>query len=376
MFKKIHLSLLFSFLFFGSLANAGDGLCGLNKCSAPTLSPHLINLYLKPTIENNGDLLASLQMEYGRYFVDDLVGKSPLLAQKPEGKFDADTLEWIKDISFKETFSPGMKYMLSPFITSENNFGANFFLNQLIPRLYPLFKTRPIFLSEKQLKAMEELFVADRYEMPREYFSKHFLISDDSALIIIKKIHNEIFIKKNYIMKSDISKISNHTIQILGHGVPASEFIVDDSIKIHYSIVVKILRMIGIPTDVDIELITCNAAVGINKQNTEKTKSELIELFRNKKIKDLAGDMKNSYAYKFSKEIYSSLPKFTGSVIAYVGLVYPTSFSAFMRNPKNPNEIITRKIPMTSVPDLNDKGVFFDKTEMTVEYKRRDFTTH
>lgn len=355
-------------LFFGHSVNA----CGLHCCDLNE-SSQLVYLSLSPTINDNESLLSGIKFEYSQEFVEAIVKKHPFLRKKPKNKLDKKTLSWIEKMGFSETFSPGVRYVFSPFITESNNFGSNVLINTLFPEIYPVFRSRPVFFNEEQLYAVEKEFIKEDYRKIIHHLKESFDLSQENALLVSKKLHKKIFIEKNYIVGDDIKKIGEHRLIIAGYSKPGSDVIFDNRTELHFSNVVQILMDIGIPGNVDIDLKHSYAGFGQVEMDTGKSTAQLKELFIKGEIAQVLGDRVDSYAYKFSKEIYDKYPQFSGSVTAYNGKVIFDYEKGFSRNSLKPQEVIIGEINAVAVINIQNKLVNFDKSGMTVLYNKDDF---
>lgn len=363
------------FALFGFLHNAYamDGVCGMNPCNKEFIKSSLIDLGLNSTIVNNGSLLANIQLEYSEFFVDELVNKHPSL-KNPAGIIDTKTLKWIKEIGFSNKYSVGINYIVSPFITSANDYGANVFLRSWISELYPTIRTVPVFLSNEQLMAIRDLYYENDFELPILKLKKYFKLDKGTATALAKKVYYETFINEKYIIGNDIKKIGKHKVSIAGHGVNnpnGSDVISDTDIVVRFDEVVNILKKSGIPHDVDLELLVCSGA--LMKSIPGKTKEELKNIFINRTIDEYTGDYKKSFGYKFSNYLYFNWAEFTGLVFAYKGSYILNMGPTYYRDPHDEKKLLSKYINSVSWKDINGDRIRFDRAELRAEYKRSDF---
>ena len=338
------------------------------------VSSKLAELRLTPTISHNANLLANIEIEYGKKFRDILVKEHPYLIGNPAGKIDLKTLEWVAYTGFSKLFSPAAIFSFSPFLSVDH--GANVFLNDLLFRGYPLMLSRPAFLSKEQLEATRSTFYDNgKYGIVLPIFMTQYpQMHEMSALEVVEGIYHRVFIDKYYIIGSGLSGINGANVSILGHGASGGESLQCSTLLVNYAEIIQIIKSSGIPGDVNIRLQSCHTGNGTsNLINTGKTKEELKELFIKRKIKTLMGDEKKSYGYKFAKEIYNVWPEFTGKVKGYYGFSYSKIFYGYTRDPSNPNKLLFKELNPVSLLDLNNEYVKFDSAEMAYEYKRQDF---
>lgn len=376
MYKKHYLNIIFIFsLLFGHSAYAANGSCGLYSCKPECIESKLLDLGLNTKIKNNADLLDDIKSEYGQILVDQLTKEHPFLLKIPDGKIDKKTLTWVKKIGFSNKFSPGQRYLLIPFNEEINSYGVESFLDAILPEAYPILKGIPIFLSKEQLNIMEQAFISNNYQDVISHLTTIENVKIGSKLKIAKGIYKKIFTEKNYIIGNEIKKLSGHRIRIIGHGLPGTEYITAnmyvDAHEVHYSDVVNILKTIGLPGDVNITLLSCFSGNGESSVNTNKTENELISLFINDNLDTVIGNKTNSYAYKFSKEIYNTWPQFNGHVTGYIGDYVNNRVLAYTKD--SSNVITTQLMYSVGLFDINKKPIDFDRSEMMIKYTKRDF---
>lgn len=346
----------------------------VTACNSEAVSLKLGELGLSPTTQYYGNLLANIEIEYGKKFADELSRKHRYLIENPTGKIDMKTLEWVEYIGFSTLHSPGVSFSFAPFL--DGDYGASLFLKDMLFRSYPVFYSRPAFLSNEQLNAVRNIFYDDgNYKAALSMFMRQYAsISEANALDIVKNIYEQIIINKNYIIGDNMSKIKGATIRILGHGLPGYPAVSCSNVWVNYFEIIHIIKNSGVPGDVNIRLETCHAGNGNkDKEGIKKTAEELMDLFIKRKIPTLMGDVRESYGYKFSKEIYKAWPEFKGSVKGYYGMSYTKTFDGFMRDPSNPNKLVVKKMSAIGFNDVNKGKILFDRAEMIFEYNRKDF---
>lgn len=378
MYKKIYFSLIFFLLFFfGNASYAVSGACGLCNCDSESIELKLIDLGLNPKIKTNKDLLSGINNEYGQVFVDELTRLHPFISKKPDGKINKKTLYWVKKIGFSKISSLGIRYIFIPFIDNRSDFGEEIFFHAIIPEMYPAMKGVPYFYDIEQRDAMDRLFIKNNYADVIKYLEIEKGVDHKVSRKVAKDLYKKIFKEKKYLIGSDIKKIGGHRLIIIGHGLPGSESITNnqyvDAVEIHYSDVVKMLKNISLPENVNINLQTCFSGVGLTEINTNKTEDELIRLFINKQFDSVIGDKENSYAYKFAKEIYETFPQFRGNVFGYNGEYVINPLITYTRSPTDPTKVISKYMFSISLYDVNNEIVEFDRSEMMVEYNKFDF---
>lgn len=378
MYKKLHLTLIFFFLIL--LANpsyAIGGMCGLGNSDNKCLKSKLIDLSLSPKIVNNADLLSGIKSQYNQRFVDKLTKKHPFLLKKPNANIDHKTLEWVEKIGFSKIDSPGVSYTLLPFIDDTTNYGQESFVISVIHDSYPIFKSRPYFFDFYQREAMKEIFSKNDFAEAVYILVKEYDLTEKAAYKFSKEIYKKIFKEKRYLLGVDIRKIGGHRLNIVGHGLPGKDYITDhlyiDADKLYYSEVVSILKKLHLPKDIDINLLSCFSGVGTPDIIIEKTTDELIDIFIDREVDTVIGDKENSYAYKFSKEIYETMPEFEGSIVGYKGEYLISPSETYTRSLIDPNQITFEKMHAIILFDINNLPVEFDRMEMKVKYKKSDF---
>lgn len=213
-------------------------------------------------IQHNANLLANIEEQYGRKFVDILIQKHPHLIQNPTGIIGWKTLDWVEEVGFSELFSPGATFAFVPFLTGD--LGVSVFLKNLLFRSYPIFISRPVFLSDEQLEATRSAFYDNgNYKEALKIFMRQYEnLNEMTSLGIVKNTYKKVFLDKNYIVSDDISKIQATNISILGHGAAGSDSLGCSNLLIPYSEVVQIIKSSGVPHDVNIRLQTCHTGNG------------------------------------------------------------------------------------------------------------------
>lgn len=370
--RNISYMLFFIYNIVGSSVYAGGGVCGLFSCKPECVESDLLALGLPPIITENEELLSRLELEHGSQLVSKLIEKHPLLAKKSREKIDVSTLKWVKNEGFSKTFSPGVKYIFSPFLSAENNFGSNALIDTFLPETYPFLRSRLGFFNEEQLNAAKQEFKKENFRTPVHFLGRSFDITGEKALKIAKKIYSTVFKEGNYILADNLSNISGHYIMIVGYGLPGADFVSDNRVSVTYKDVINILKENKIPNDVNVELKHDYAGFGKVDTNTKKTENQLTKMFVKRSLEIIQGSKEDSYAYKFAKGIYSAWPQFTGDIIAYNGLILPEK-GGYMRDPENLSTVTFEQIGSVGLLDINNTTVAFDKIEMTVEYKKENF---
>lgn len=354
------------------LAYAGDGACGLFRCKSEHLFTALSSFGLPPEITKNDELIDGIRIEYGQGLIEELIKEHPSLGRNTGGKIDHKTLKWVQKIGFDNKHSSGVKYIFSPFITKDGNYGADIFIKTMIPQVYPKLMSVPGFFNKEQLLAIETRFAENDFELPKSSLQSYFLINEVKALKIAKKLYKEIFKEKKYISEEELKNIENHNITIVGHGFSGKDYISSDGVQLSLSEVVKIIKNSGIPGRVNIELKHNYAGLGSVEDKIDKTIDELKDMLIQGKINEVVLNKENSYAYKFAKEIFSQWPQFSGNITAYNGFVVPNQVLAYMINPKDQGSLITNVMYSVGLVAKDRKKVHFNKSELRVKYIKED----
>lgn len=346
-------------------------------CDKSTIEKELVFLGLAPTSKNNGELIKDIKHKYNDAFLGALTEQNMNIKQNEHGLFSVKELDFVADIGFKETFSPGVAYFLSPFNTPDNQYGADLLLETLLPYIYPRFRARLIVLHEMQLNALKKRFTSDVFVAHMNFFLEELGVEEDELKKVSATLFNTLFDEENYIsanQKNRLKNLSGHHVNIIGYSLPGNDELFYNGVKIHYKIVVETLITMKIPVDVIIDLQHDYAGVGEGEKETKESKNKLKLRFLNKDINSIWGDEKTSYAYKFSAELYRQWPEFIGSIKAYTGEIVSDYSKGFIRDPNNDkNLILINPINAVGVLDHQENLVLFDKFEMTVEYKKNDF---
>ena len=367
--KKI---LLFFFILFSAYVKAIGWQCGANE--KILIEEYLTSLKLSPLITNNGGLIANIQMTYGLNITDFLLENHPAL-KSPDLSIDLKTLQWIYKIGYHKKHAPGIKYIFSPFTMKENNYGVELLLRFIIADSYPMRTIIPGFFNTEQLSAIKEYFKNNNFEHSKKMFMHNYNMKSEIALHEAKNLYEKIFNEERYIIEKDLKDVNQHIISLIGHGNAGSEVITQGHIGITFKHVVETLKNSGLPEHVNIELASCYGGCGLMgaDQITKYSKAELIQKFINKDFKSIIGDKKESYAYKFSNELYSTWPEFTGSIRAYKCALAITPTITYIRNPSDNENVLIKNTFGCGFKDNTGKYIHFDKSEMQVIYTKSDF---
>lgn len=366
-FRLIFLSFLLFFCSFKSYS-------GCLSCSdSVAIDELLIDLKLNPEMRNNSELIDALRFEYGEHVVRDLFNRHPYL-KVTDGKINHKTLLWIRDKYFIDRFGLGIEYILLPFVSADIDFASEIFVNVIVGWSNPMLTRIPLFISKEQYKSVKRKFKENNYKYPIEYLSLHFGLTHDDALLESKKLYDKIFHGLNYISSSDVHLIGeNRKIIVVGHSVPSADFIECGSHQVKTIDIVNLLKNMGLSNEIDIELEVCYGANGYVNLFTRQTESALVDMFKMKKLSSIAGRPKQSFLYKFAKEMYEHWPDFNGEISSYYGLMKIAPNEAYQRDLLDENKIIKKKIFSSSFLSAEDRWVAFDKNELRVTYKKEDF---
>lgn len=349
------------------------GLFDGDNCNQGLINTALVALKLQPNIKNNGSFLANIAIIYDEDVIKDMLIKHPSL-QNPGGKVDLKTLEWFLDSYHMTREKEITSYIIAPFDTESNAYGADVLLRSIIGKSFPLLTTKPIFISDKQRDAVARRYKYNDYFHSTKYFMDLIYLQPNQARLMAEKFYHQLFENKNYLSPKDIKSIENNRLLIVGHGFPTDENIHDGGAKTHYRDIIKMLINFQLPVDTDIELSSCDATFGVINENTGKTEDKLVELFLAKKTEQLLGDQTKSYAYLFSKEIYASWPEYVGEISAYNGSTsFATVPAIYFRDPTDPKKTIRQTGYSATFKSRSGVKVDFDRNELQKKYKKSDF---
>lgn len=339
LFRIIILSFSFSVYSIEMLSNE-------ENCDSLSISNALSSLHLNPSITKNGDFFAAILNEYASTVSDDLLKNHPVLMKKPNGLIDMKTIEWFI-LSYSKSDitdnTKATKFFLSPFMTIDNQFGADSMIRTAVGESFPHLMYVPAFLSIEQLNAMKNSYKQNNYQTPTNYFVLFYKLERNVA----QKMAEVLF-----------------------------EFISDSNVKLHYSEVVDTIIKSSIPSHIQLELPhcfgTCGESLG-EGEKLDKTEDEILEIFKNGKMDQFFGPIENSYSYKFASMIYASWSGYDNNIISYYGSVGFLESAAWVRDINNPKNLIKYTVPFVSWLDKNGKSVNLDKNEFRYIHKRSHF---
>lgn len=348
-----------------------------SSCNIELTKKHLVYLGLKPTLKNNMELIQAIEKEYGEAFSGKVGEKDPNLKHNQDGLFSVSTLKLINEVGFKKTFSPGVRFIFSPFNTATNDYGAFLLLETLLPRIYPVFIARVVFSSEMQLKALKEEFKDDiSKDIINNFLTKNG-VEKNQLDTISNRLFNQLFENGNYILASqtdEMKKISGHRVLIIGYSNPGNDEIFYNGVKLHYKDVVEEIIKLKMPPNITFDLLHNYAGVGEGNKETGENTTQLKLRFIHNKIKEIWGDESTSYSYKFSAELYTNWPDFFGNVIAYTGEIVSSYKKGYIRDPNDKNKLLFMS-PINSIAlqSNEESKIRFDLHEMKVVYNKNNF---
>lgn len=371
--KKINVTVLITLIFFSVFFIQKASACGLNSNQAAMLSSSLENLKLNPNIRTNKELMTSIATEYGSALSTDLTNKHPHL-KNDTSVIDLKTIKWIENKYFIHKFGLGMKYLILPFLLESIDYSSEGYINTLSANLHLSKSTVPIFLSEDQFDSVKMKMKSDNYQVTVKHLKRHFNLTELEALNSAKSIYKHIFKYQNYLVPEQLSLLRESSrVKIVAHGSPGNESIGEENYSMSYKELIMIIRSRNLPSHVDIELSSCYSGCGHINMVTRYSESEIIDLFLKGKISNISGNIKQSFAYKFSREIYSMWPSFSGEIISFYGTVMDSPGKAYIRDPHDRNKAIQANVFFSSVMSRDQQWVNIDKTEMIKRFTKADF---
>lgn len=362
--------LLFAcFLLLSLTIHANDDLIDPGGyCGGDYFKNALVAFKLSPSIQNNGQLMAELMMNYGAELVDDILKKHPAL-KNPTGPLDARTISWMVDSYFAGNYDTLQRFFIVPFQTDANRYGAEMAIRVMLGETFPDFSTRPVFLNQAQFHAVKEFYEADDFRNAIHFLQGFYGVDEETARSMAISFHNRLYVENAHFVGLSDLETSGSRLVIYGHGLPGGSDIADGGVLVSYKEVVELLKANKISKNTDIELGNCFGGCG-KLPPVKGTEEQLKQAFLNGAMDQYTGSLQESYAYRFARELYSRDPDYTGKVIAYKGSVSAAPTMVWTRDPRNPSVLKKLHKFGVSLQDSNGKMVTFDKDGMRIELTR------
>lgn len=333
----------------------------------------LIALKLSPTIKYNGDLLAEVQMQYGKDLVESMIDYHPNL-RRPDKAIDIKTIHWVLERFFLTQENQARRVYFSPF-SKMNDKSIQEMVASIISESFPKITSIPVFFDEYKFKTIRTMFNKDNFNVSTGYIMSIYGTDRATSLLMAKAIYNQIFEKGKYVIGIENIKKNTRIISIIGHGHPGNPYINQNKLILHFSDVASLLKEADIPKDITISIDICNGSCGDLPRNfsTSLSREELIQAFLEGKIKNHIGENRKSFGFMFSKVLFSIIPDFRGNIITYNGSLSFMPLSVLSIDKDNPT-ITKQKITFgVSLLTKDYKETWFDRSFMQYVYTRSMF---
>ncbi len=290
----------------------------------------------KTNITTNAALIDQINDIYGKYSADYFISKHPFLKEKRSAKIDLKTLQWVnKELATNEN-SP-LIFIYFPFDDLTEK-AAQSLLFQVIAGAFkaPYKKPLMIFRSRKALVTFRSILKKNVLSLSDEIYKAHedrFDILTPEQIAKIRKDITKYFENTNnsthgfnFMKNSNAEEQKKVTINIIGHGNVAKESLnttssFDEEI-VDFKDIVKDLISLGIPDNININLMSCHSAQDTDIKLTE---AEYLVKFKNKSLTNGLLKDNKSFLNFFSKEIFTKSHAYNGNITGYFGEVvtYP-----------------------------------------------------
>ena len=254
-------------------------------------------------------------------------------------------------------------------------------ISSIVYESYNTYYSMPFFLSTEQYKKTEEQFKENNYRIPVSRLKQKYENAPESKLIELSKlIYKRTFEENNYYLQSDVEKLKNKKIIILGHGTnnyPAITNLKDHKLPHHKTMdiidIVNTLKYKNFPSTIDIELAVCDSA---GPSVTSYHFDELDQIIKMAKFNKLfSSSPEKSFAFLFSKTIYQEWHDFNGEIYAYPGeYMFPLQNNAAIKNLNAESAIVLGRTYANVFTTRNeDVDVAIERDSVQVIYNRSDF---
>ncbi len=351
------------------------------NCDPLVIKRALEALRFSSTSTTNGNFIAEVLNFYDSDVYHDLIEKNKFLMKNPNQKIDLNTIKWFLDSYLKMPPFSIKQYFIVPFTSEESEYGIEMMMTTLIGYSFPLLTIEPVLLSPLQLEGTKKKYKENNDRIPINLLIEFYEVSYNTALKMAQAFYIKIFEQNNYILTSSLRNLKSKKLYISAHGAPGYDGIFvknttsDKVVTISSMELVQDLKNREIPSSMDIELDSCYAASGNIPVPTNKTKDELKKLFIDKKIEDITGNKVDSFAYKFSKNLFNHIPQYNGKINAYYGYVSTyVQDDVLARDKVFTSELVKIRALGAGFKDKDENSIEFDKGELKVEFSRSDLS--
>ncbi len=374
--EKINFLVLFVIILFSPAAFATGGYNPFKGCGGTYLENALSALRINPAITTNGQFLSEVGRRYGSKLTDAMISAHPVL-KKADKSIDVETVKWMLKKFMLADNKEVRRAIMLPFELNSDKPSLTLFMNLLVSETWPDVISVPFFINEAQRDALKSFFRKYDYENAVNSFKKVYGVDFLTAREMAKTLYKKVFEEKNYRVGFGSIGPGEGMITVLGHGIPGSDSLTLAGIRKHVDEIVDDVMSSGLPKTANIEVAACYGACGKLGAlgQTNLSAEELKQAFLNKTIQDHIGKREESFGYMFSSTLFEKYPEFEGRVIAYNGIVSIPPAPALVRDPLDPEKLITQVTYAVGVRDNSEDSrvIWFDMNEMYQVYLKSEF---